>query len=309
LVNGSNADPVSAAAGLAAVALGSMAVQVIGQGDEALVERLGIYNRRLGPGLHFLIPIIERVSYRQTLREKVLDIPPQQCITADNAPITADAVVYFRVVDTYLARYKVENLVDAVQNLVLTQIRNEIGRLSLDETFSARTQLNSRLLAELESATKAWGVSVVRVEVRDILPAQSITAALEKQMTAERTKRAAILNSEGEQAAAINVAEGVAKAKVLAANAEAEAAVRAAEAEKSVRELEAQGLASALSALGTNGLDSKEASNLVLSVQYLTAAKAIGTSPSSKVLFLDPASVPAALASLEGVMGNGGVQK
>eukprot|EP00193_Tetraselmis_chui_P016607 CAMPEP_0177786476 /NCGR_PEP_ID=MMETSP0491_2-20121128/20947_1 /TAXON_ID=63592 /ORGANISM="Tetraselmis chuii, Strain PLY429" /LENGTH=272 /DNA_ID=CAMNT_0019307697 /DNA_START=463 /DNA_END=1280 /DNA_ORIENTATION=- len=137
--------------------------------------------------------------------------------TTDNAPISADAVVYFRIVDSALSRYGVDNLLSAVQNLVLTQLRTEVGRLSLDQTFSARAELNQKLLIELDQATSYWGVKITRVEVRDILPEASIKAALEKQMTAERTKRADILESEGVRMAEVNKATGLADAQILQA--------------------------------------------------------------------------------------------
>jgi len=192
-------------------------IKIVAQGNQSLLERLGKYSRCLSPGLHFVLPILETVSYTCTIREQVLDVPPQRCITTDNAPISADAVVYFRIVDSALSRYGVDNLLSAVQNLVLTQLRTEVGRLSLDQTFSARAELNQKLLIELDQATSYWGVKITRVEVRDILPEASIKAALEKQMTAERTKRADILESEGVRMAEVNKATGLADAQILQA--------------------------------------------------------------------------------------------
>jgi len=284
--------------GVAAALLPS--VQLVGQGDEFLVERLGVYNRRLQPGLHFTIPLVERVSYRQTVREKVLDVPPQPCITADNAPINADAVIYYQVEDTYKARYKVEALVPALQNLVLTSIRNEVGKLTLDETFCARGEMNTRLLSELNAATSAWGLRVSRVEVRDILPAPTIREALEKQMTAERVKRAEVLESEGRRAAEVNEASGkaeaevlraeaAARATVLRAEAEAAATVAAAGAEAKRRELEAGALVSSIARLQEEmGVEAESAAEVLLQRLGIDASAAIGTSPSSKVLFVDP---------------------
>ncbi len=160
---------------------------------------MGSYNKKLDPGLNFIVPFLDKVVYKQTTREKVLDIPPQSCITKDNVSITADAVVYWRIVDMEKAYYKVENLQAAMVNLVLTQIRSEIGKLELDQTFTARSEINEILLRELDISTDPWGVKVMRVELRDIMPSKAVLESMELQMTAERKKRAAILTSEGER--------------------------------------------------------------------------------------------------------------
>jgi regulator of protease activity HflC (stomatin/prohibitin superfamily) len=149
------------------LALGGSAVagsvKVVNQGNEALVERLGSYNKKLEPGLNFVVPFLDKVVYKETIREKVLDIPPQKCITRDNVGIEVDAVVYWRIVDMEKAWYKVEDLQSAMVNLVLTQIRSEMGQLELDKTFTARTQINEMLLHDLDIATDPWGVKVTRV--------------------------------------------------------------------------------------------------------------------------------------------------
>lgn len=196
-------------------------VRVVGTAETQLIERLGRFDRTLPPGLHFLIPLVDRTSFSATTREQVLDIPPQKAITRDNAPLTADAVVYWMITDAELARYAVANLVAAIQNLVLTQLRSEIGKLSLDETFSARAKMNAILLEDLDAATTRWGVKVTRVEVRDIIPSPDIMQAMELQMSAERKKRANVLESEGRRASQVNDATGAADAKILAAEAEA----------------------------------------------------------------------------------------
>ena len=179
-------------------------VKIVNEKNEFLVERLGSYNKKLTPGLNFTIPILDRVVFKQTTREKVIDIQPQSCITKDNVAITADAVVYWRIIDMEKAYYKVENLQSAMVNLVLTQIRSEIGKLELDQTFTARTEINELLLRELDISTDPWGVKVTRVELRDIMPSKAVLDSMELQMTAERKKRAAILTSEGQRDSAIN---------------------------------------------------------------------------------------------------------
>ena len=216
-------------------------VKIINQGDEALVETLGRYNgKKLTPGLNFTAPFIDKVAYKQTIRERVLDVPAQQCITRDNVSISVDAVVYWRIVDMEKSCYKVENLRSAMVNLVLTQIRAEMGKLELDETFTARSEINEILLRELDISTDPWGVKVTRVELRDIVPSKAVQDSMELQMAAERRKRAAVLTSEGERESAVNSAKGQAEAEVLAAEARQKAAILNAEAEQKAIVLKAQ---------------------------------------------------------------------
>jgi len=196
---------------------------VVQQADVKILERLGKFKEELQPGFHIIIPFVDRVRAQITKREQVFDIPPQRCITSDNAPILADAVVYWRVFDPQLAIYAVEDLGMAIQNLVLTQLRSEIGKLTLQETFSAREKINEVLLKDLDVATDPWGVKITRVEVRDIIPDEEILKAMELEVAAERTKRALIIRSEGERARAINEAEGEAQSRLIEANSTAEA--------------------------------------------------------------------------------------
>ena len=168
-------------------------IKVVQQSDLALVERLGKFHSKLEPGLHFLIPFVDSIRATVTEREQVLDVPPQKCITSDNAPLVADAVVYWKIFDAEKSVYSVANLEVAIQNLVLTQLRAEIGKLTLDSTFSAREQINAVLLKDLDLATDPWGVKITRVEVRDIIPNKEILQAMELQMASERKKRAMII--------------------------------------------------------------------------------------------------------------------
>ena len=297
----------------------SSTVKVINQGNEALVETLGKYNgRKLQPGLNFITPFIDRVAYQQTIREKVLDIPPQQCITRDNVSITADAVVYWRILDLEKACYKVENLQSAMVNLVLTQIRSEMGKLELDETFTARSQINEILLRDLDEATDPWGVKVTRVELRDIVPSRAVQESMELQMSAERRKRAAILTSEGERESAINSARGKAEAQVLDAEARQKAAILDAEAqqktivlkaqaERQQQVLKAQATAEALQII-TKTLqgdpNAREALQFLIAQNYLEMGTKIGSSDSSKVMFMDPRSIPASLEGMKAIVGD-----
>jgi regulator of protease activity HflC (stomatin/prohibitin superfamily) len=203
-------------------ALGLSSVKVTSSSSSKLVERLGKFNRQLTPGLSFVLPGVEKVVSQESLRERVLDIPPQQCITRDNVSIEVDAVVYWQLLEHERAYYAVDNLKAAMVNMVLTQIRAEMGKLDLDQTFTTRSEVNEVLLRELDDATDPWGVKVTRVELRDIQPTAGVQQAMEQQMTAEREKRAAILRSEGERESQVNAARGRAEALVLDAKAKQE---------------------------------------------------------------------------------------
>lgn len=304
------------------LALGGSAVagsvKVVNQGNEVLVERLGSYNQKLQPGLNFVIPFLDKIVYQQTIREKVLDIPPQKCITRDNVGIEVDAVVYWRIVDMEKAWYKVENLHAAMTNLVLTQIRSEMGQLELDKTFTARSQINEILLRELDIATDPWGVKITRVELRDIVPSQTVRESMELQMAAERRRRAAILTSEGERESAVNSARGKAEAQILDAEARQKSTILQAEAqqkslvlqaqaERQQQVLKAQATSEALQII-TKTLNSEpgaqEALQFLLAQNYLEMGTKIGSSDSSKVMFMDPRSIPATLEGMRSIVSD-----
>nr|WP_263012066.1 SPFH domain-containing protein [Laspinema sp. D2d] len=292
-------------------------VKIINQGNEALVETLGKYNgRKLEPGLRLLTPFLDKIVYKGTIREKVLDIPPQQCITRDNVSISVDAVVYWRIMDMEKAYYKVENLQSAMVNLVLTQIRSEMGKLELDETFTARSEINEILLRELDISTDPWGVKVTRVELRDIVPSKAVQDSMELQMAAERRKRAAILTSEGEKEASVNNARGKAEAQVLDAEARQKAVILDAEAQQktivlkaqAVRQeqvLKAQATAEALQIIAKTlktDPDAREALQFLVAQQYMEMGLKIGASDSSKVMFMDPRTIPATLEGMRSIV-------
>ena len=296
----------------------SKSIRIVNQGDEALVERLGRYSgKKLTPGLNYTLPFVDKVVYKQTVREKVLDVPPQQCITRDNVSISVDAVVYWRITDMEKAYYKVEDLQSAMVNLVLTQIRSEMGKLELDETFTARAEINEILLRELDISTDPWGVKVTRVELRDIAPSKAVQDSMELQMTAERQKRADVLTSEGERDSAINSARGRAesaildaqarqKAAILDAEAEQKAIVLRAQAQRQEQVLKAQATAEAVDVLAKKikqDPNAREALQFILAQEYMTMGSEIGGSDSSKVMFLDPRSIPGALESMKSIVG------
>ncbi|MGX8774672.1 MAG: SPFH domain-containing protein [Bacillota bacterium] len=206
-------------------------IRIVPQANAFVIERLGTYMQTWQTGLHFKIPLIDKVARKVSLKEHVIDFPPQPVITKDNVTIEIDTVVYFQVTDPKLFTYGVENPMAAIENLSATTLRNIIGELELDETLTSRELINSKITLVLDEATDAWGIKINRVEVKNINPPRDIQAAMEKQMRAEREKREAILQAEGEKRSAVLIAEGNKEALILSAEAEKEAAIRRAEGE------------------------------------------------------------------------------
>lgn len=282
-------------------------IRIIKQGDEALVETLGRYDgKKLEPGLNFITPFIDQIAFQETIREKVLEIPPQNCITRDNVSISVDAVVYWRIINLEKAYYKVQNLKAAMVNLVLTQIRSEMGKLELNQTFTARTEVNEMLLRELDIATAPWGVKVTRVELRDIVPSKTVQGAMELQMSAERKKQAAILTSEGEREAVVNSARGEADAQIIEAQARQKVKILDAEAQQKQQLLKAQGIAAAMEVIAkklNSDSNAGKALQFLLAQNYLEMGIKIGSSNSTKVMFLDPRTIPATLDGIGSIVG------
>ncbi|MCS5705914.1 paraslipin [Synechococcus sp. FGCU-3] len=290
-------------------ALGVSGVKVTSSSRSMLVERLGKYNRQLQPGLSFVLPGVEKVVSHESLKERVLDIPPQQCITRDNVAIEVDAVVYWQLLEHSRAYYAVDNLQAAMVNLVLTQIRAEMGKLDLDQTFTTRQEVNEALLRELDQATDPWGVKVTRVELRDIRPSARVQDAMEQQMTAEREKRAAILRSEGERESQVNAAKGRAEALVLDAKAKQEALLLEAEAQSKQQVLLAQARAAAAQELA-RVLEANPAAGeglrLLLARDWMAMGQQMSNAPGGSVLMVDPQSPASLLAALKNLQGSGG---
>src|SRR5467141_73168 len=213
---------------------------VVPQQSAYVVESLGRYSRTLQAGFHVLIPFVERVAYRHSLREQAIDVAEQVCITRDNVQVAVDAVLYMQVLDPHLASYGITNYSFASSQLAQTTLRSEIGKIELDRTFEARGVINANVVAELDKASVAWGVKVMRYEIKNITPPQDVLSAMEKQMRAEREKRAVVLTSEGERDAKINQAEG-----------DKQRVIKASEASKQQQINEAEGQAAAILAVAT----------------------------------------------------------
>lgn len=206
-------------------------IRVVPQAKAYVVERLGAYNATWQVGLHFKIPLIDKISRKVSLKEHVIDFPPQPVITKDNVTMEIDTVIYFQITDSKLYAYGVENPMAAIENLTATTLRNIIGELELDGTLTSREHINGKIRVVLDEATDAWGIKINRVEVKNITPPRDIQVAMEKQMRAERERREAIIRAEGEKNSAILIAEGHKEAVILEAEAQKQSVIRAAEAE------------------------------------------------------------------------------
>ena len=215
-------------------------IRIVPQARAYVVERLGAYHGTWQVGLHFKIPVIDKISRKVSLKEKVIDFPPQPVITKDNVTMEIDTVIYFQITDPKLYAYGVESPMDAIENLTATTLRNIIGELELDESLTSRELINSKIRLVLDEATDPWGIKINRVEVKNITPPRDIQTAMEKQMRAERERREAILIAEGEKKSQVLIAEGQKEAAILQAEAAKQAAILQAEAEKQAAILAAE---------------------------------------------------------------------
>ncbi len=204
--------------------------------EEVIQERLGKYKKTLKPGFHFMIPFVDRAAYHQEMREQVIDVPSQTCITKDNIEVAVDGLVYLKVMDSYKASYGISNYQAAAVNLAQTTMRSEIGKLTLDDTFSERDTMNENIVREIDKAADPWGIKVLRYEIRNIRPSNDIVDTMEKQMEAEREKRAEITNSEGYRQARINESQGEQQSQVLISEAQRQRRIN--EAKGRAREIE-----------------------------------------------------------------------
>ena len=265
-------------------------IKIVPQATAIVLERLGAYRDTWGTGVHFKLPFIERVARKVTLKEQVVDFPPQPVITKDNVTMRIDTVVFFQITDPKLYAYGVENPIMAIENLSATTLRNIIGDMELDETLTSREVINTRMRASLDDATDPWGIKVNRVELKNIIPPEAIQSAMEKQMMAERERRESILIAEGEKRSAILVAEGKKESAILEAEAEKQAAILRAEAQKERMIREAEGQAEAImkvqqaNADGIRFLREAGADEAVLTMKSLETFAKVADGKATKII-------------------------
>lgn len=280
---------------------------IVQQSRAYVIERLGAFSQVWEVGIHFKLPFVERIARRVSLKEQVLDYPPQPVITKDNVTMQIDTVVYFQITDPKLYTYGVEQPMVAMETLTATTLRNIIGDLELDQTLTSRDVINTKMRAILDEATDPWGIKVTRVELKNILPPQDIQNSMEKQMKAERDRRQSILQAEGQKKSAILIAEGEKESAILRASAEKEAAILKAEAEKQAAILKADGEAQAIRSVqqaladSLEMLNEKAPSDSVLRLKAIEAMQKVADGQATKII------IPSEMQGLVG-LANGIVE-
>lgn len=291
---------------LALLAIGLIAsnIRIVPQASAYVIERLGAYSGTWSVGLHVKIPLIDRVANKVSLKEKVVDFPPQPVITKDNVTMKIDTIVYYAITDPKLYTYGVARPIVAIENLTATTLRNIIGQLELDETLTSRDLINTKMRAILDEATDPWGIKVNRVEVKNIVPPADIQEAMEKQMRAERERRESILRAEGEKRSAILVAEGQKEKVILDAEAEKRSAILRAEAKKEAQVREAEGEAEAIlkvqdaTAKGIEMIKAAGADKAVLTLRSFEALTKVADGQSTKLI------IPSEMQNVAGLIAS-----
>jgi regulator of protease activity HflC (stomatin/prohibitin superfamily) len=282
-------------AGIVAVIL-FKTVRIVPQASVFVIERLGKYSRTLEPGIHLLVPVVDHVRSKVDIREQVVGFPPQAVITKDNLVVGIDSVIYYSIMDPAAAQYKIENVVTAIEQLVVTTLRNVVGGMQLEEALTGRDHINERLATVLDEATGKWGVKVNRVEIRGIEPPPTIRDAMEQAMRADRGKRAAILTAEGQQQSVVLSAQGSKQSVVLNAEADRQATILRAEAEREALLLRAQGEAQAIATV-VQAIKAAGVDDTVLAYQRQQLLPRIAEGDANKVWFV-PTDVMSALSRL-----------
>jgi regulator of protease activity HflC (stomatin/prohibitin superfamily) len=274
-----------------------LGVKTVPQGYNWTVERFGRYTRMLSPGLNLVVPFIDRIGRKMNVMEQVIDIPGQQVITKDNASVTVDGIAFFQVFDAAKASYEISSLEQAIVKLTMTNIRSVMGAMDLDQMLSHRDEINERLLRVVDAAVSPWGIKVIRIEIKDIVPPEDLIQSMGQQMKAERDKRAEILTAEGQRQSAIIRAEGAKQARILEAEGRREAAFRDAEARERSAAAEARATEVVSDAIAKGEVASI---NYFVADKYLRALTEIAHSPNQKVLML-PIEATSVLGTLGGI--------
>jgi regulator of protease activity HflC (stomatin/prohibitin superfamily) len=272
-------------------------VRTVPQGYQWTVERFGRYRVTLAPGLRLINPFIDGIGHKINVQETVLEIPPQNVITKDNASVVVDGIVFYQVIDASRAAYEVRDLELAVTNITMTNIRTAIGALDLDETLSKRDEINERLLRVLDAATEPWGTKITRVELKDVRPPEEVQQSMAKQLTADRERRAAVMRADGIRQAAILEAEGAKQAQILAAEGRLAAAQRDAEARERLAEAEAMATSAVSKAVSEGNI---QALNYFIAQKYVEAVGMFARSPNAKTI-LFPVEATQLIGTLGGI--------
>jgi regulator of protease activity HflC (stomatin/prohibitin superfamily) len=271
--------------------------RVVPQREQFVIERLGKYAKTLDAGFHILVPFVDVVAYKHTLKEQTLDVPSQSCITKDNISVEIDGVIYMQVSDARGASYGIENYVFATSQLAQTTLRSEIGKIELDRTFEERETINAQVVAAVDRAAEPWGVKILRYEIKDIVPPASVKDALEKQMRAERERRAVVATSEGERQSRINVSEGDRQEAINLSEAEGRA-----EEIKLIAQATAHGLREVASALSEPG--GREAVNLRVAEQWVKEFGKLAQTNNTMIVPAQLGDVATMVSTVMGTMGN-----
>ena len=274
-------------------------VRIVPQQNAWVIERLGKFHRVLEPGLELIMPFVDRVAYKHSLKEVPLDVPEQVCITRDNTQLAVDGIIYFQVVDPRLASYGTSNYVIAISQLAQTALRSEIGKMELDKTFESRDEINHKVVSVLDEAGRTWGIKVLRYELKSLTPPESILRAMQAQITAEREKRAVIATSEGKRQQEINIADGQRQAAILESEGQKQAQINKAAGEAGAIELVANATANAVRVVATaiEGPGGMNAANLKVAGQYIEAFANLAKVGNTLIIPSDLANVAGLVSS------------
>ena len=277
---------------------------IVPQRSEFIVERLGKYNKTLSAGFHVLIPFLEKVAYKRSLKEEVMDIPSQDCITTDNVSVSVDGILYIQVMDSKLSAYGIDNYKVAASQLAQTSLRSVIGKIELDRTFEERENLNQQVVLAIDEAAQNWGVKVLRYEIKDITPPQSVMDAMEKQMKAEREKRAAIATSEGDRQSRINRAEGLKNEAIQVSEGEKQKRINEAEGQAAEIELVAKATAEGIKKIAES-LDmagGETAANLRVAEKYIAEFGKLAKENNTMIIPSNMGDISATVATVMSVL-------